>query len=179
MLKGTAAGKPVTVGMITQMVESSPEPQRTALMNVIAAPEGADPDQIERIVEKCGRGPEHISTVLQEVMDAMGHLSHGTVLEVTRQTGVAASHIYHLATTQRSFSVTPPAEHRLRVCAGTGCHVRDKAGHGEALERASAEKKSILCDKVRCLGCCDSGPMAEVDGEKMTLEAARARVKGL
>lgn len=179
MLRGMAGSAPVTAEMIKQMVEGSPEPQRSVLMRVIAAPEGADPEQVRRIIEKYGKTRESISSVLREVVNVMGHLTHGTALEVARQTGIAVSHIYHLVTTQRSFSITPPAGHQVKVCAGTVCRVRDKARDGEALEKASAAKQDVSLDKVRCFGCCDCGPMAEVDGEKVSLEKARARVEGL
>jgi len=174
MLQGLAAGKPVTSAIIKKLVEGSPEPQRSVLMNVITAPEPADPEQIAGIVERCGTGSENIDAVLRDVMNCMGYLSHGAVLEVAQQTGVAAAHIYHLATTRKIFSVTPPVEHRVTVCAGMGCYVQDKAGHIDTLEQAVSQRQNTSLEKVRCLGCCDCGPMAEVDGETMPVEKALA-----
>ena len=179
MLKSAAGGNPVTVELIKQLVEGSPEPQRSVLKGVLDAPEPADTEQIREIVETCGKGQENITKVLQKVMEVLGYLSYGTLLEVAQQTGVPASHIFHLATTQKIVAITPPAEHHLKICTGTGCYVRDEAAYIDDLERMATGKQNVFLEKIRCLGCCDCGPIAEVDGEKMTLEAVRTRIDNL
>ena len=121
-----------------------------------------------------------ISAVLCKVMGLMKYIPPEGVKEIAKQTGVSEAHLFHLVTTGRAFALSP-SEHQVSVCAGTGCAVKDKSGNLETIEKliAGAGPERVFSKKVRCLGCCESGPLCEIDGVKVPLNAAQARIETL
>lgn len=140
----------------------------------------------EHVRQIVGRHPpvrDSLIPILQEVQQTLGYLSEDAVRELARLTGVSENEIYGVGTFYAQFRFRPPAEHNIRVCLGTACHVR--GGH-----RVMAEFEKQLgiragqttgdgrfdLERVACLGCCALGPTVVVDGRvhaRMTVLKAR------
>lgn len=177
MAEQKAGGGPITVDAIKEMVEGLPEPQKSVFKQVVSAKKGLDPETVKAMIQECGGD---ISELFFKIMGRMKCISPEGIREIAKQTGIPEAHLFHLATTGRAFSVSLP-EHQVTVCAGTGCAVKDKAGSLGAIEKlvneAGAEK--IQMKKVRCLGCCDSGPAVEIDGKRVALSSSPSKLETL
>jgi NADH:ubiquinone oxidoreductase subunit E len=175
MAEQKAGGGPITVDAIKEMVEGLPEPQKSAFKQVVSAKKGLDPETIKVMLQECGGD---ISALFFKIMGSMKYIPPGAVREIAKQTGIPEAHLFHLVTTGRAFSLFLP-EQQVTVCAGTGCAVKDKAKSIEAIERLVNESgpEKVNLKKVRCLGCCDSGPSAEVNGKKVALNALQSQLE--
>jgi NADH:ubiquinone oxidoreductase subunit E len=175
MAEQKAGGGPITVDAIKEMVEGLPEPQKSVFKQVVSAKKGLDPDTIKAMIQECGGD---ISDLFFKIMGRMKYISPEAIREIAKQTGIPEAHLFHLATTGKAFSLSLP-EHQVTLCAGTGCAVKDKAKGIEAIEKLvnEAGPEKISLKKVRCLGCCDSGPTAEVSGKKISLNALQSQLE--
>jgi NADH:ubiquinone oxidoreductase subunit E len=175
MAEQKAGGGPITVDAIKEMVEGLPEPQKSAFKQVVSAKKGLDPETIKAMLQECGGD---ISALFFKIMGSMKYIPPEAIREIAKQTGIPEAHLFHLVTTGRAFSLSLP-EQQVTVCAGTGCAVKDKAKSIEVIERlvneAGAEK--VTLKKVRCIGCCDSGPSAEVNGKKVALNTLQSQLE--
>ena len=117
--------------------------------------------------------------ILQEIQGEFGYLSEKALSEVGKSLEVSQNEIYGVATFYTQFRFTPPAEHTIKVCLGTACHVRGGADILDAVERElSIQQGGITEDckfgleRVACFGCCALAPVMVVDGNvyaKMTV----------
>jgi NADH-quinone oxidoreductase subunit E len=110
--------------------------------------------------------------VLQDVQQASGYLSNGSMEEISARLGVPVSRVYGVATFYRQFRFAPLAEHVIQVCRGTACHVKGSLAIAEHLQRrlkldkagnSRDGKFSVLT--VACLGACSIAPVIKMDGE--------------
>ncbi|MFQ5821948.1 MAG: NAD(P)H-dependent oxidoreductase subunit E, partial [Candidatus Heimdallarchaeota archaeon] len=79
---------------------------------------------------------------------------------------------YQAATFYKAFSLAPRGRHRIRVCMGTSCKVRDAPIILDRVQRLLGIEKDettpdgkFALETVNCLGCCALGPMMTIDGE--------------
>ena len=115
---------------------------------------------------------ENLIPILQEIQDRHGYLSEEAVLALAAASGISENEIFGVATFYAQFAFEPPAEHTIRVCEGTACHVR--GGHQimhdfeERLEIKAGEKTAdhkFGLERVACVGCCALAPVVVVDGK--------------
>ena len=116
--------------------------------------------------------------ILQEIQSEAGYLKKERLVEVSEKFDIPLSRIYSIATFFKSFSLVPPAKHKIMVCMGTACYVR--GGHLIA-ERISqhlgikpgevTSDGNFKFETVNCLGACALGPLVLIDSDyhgKMT-----------
>ena len=67
--------------------------------------------------------------------------------------------------------MVPKGRHEVHICKGTSCHVRGAQRVLDAVQDYTGIKPGetdrdlkFSLDTVNCLGCCDLGPVVEVDG---------------
>jgi len=126
----------------------------------------------DRIVDRWGRDPEYVTEMLQDIQDEYRCIPRETLDRVARLTGVPGGRLFHLATFYSSFSLAPRGEHRIQVCMGSSCFLAGAPELIGALERAlgieegeTTEDGRFSLQRVRCLGCCGTGPAVAVNGE--------------
>jgi NADH:ubiquinone oxidoreductase subunit E len=175
MAEQKAGGGPITVDAIKEMVEGLPEPQKSAFKQVVAAKKGLDPETIKAMIQECGGD---MVALFFKIMERMKYIPPEAIREIAKQTGVPEAHLFHLSTTGKAFSLSLP-EQQITLCAGTGCAVKDKAKGIEVIEKLvnKAAPERVALKKVRCLGCCDSGPSAEVNGKKVALDVLQSQLE--
>lgn len=110
--------------------------------------------------------------ILQEIQDRLGYLSPAALDEVQRLTGISASEAYGVATFYTQFRFTPPGKHKIQVCNGTACHVRESGRIADELSRTlgvnageTTADGNFSLERVACLGCCALAPVVAVDGK--------------
>jgi NADH:ubiquinone oxidoreductase subunit E len=170
-----AGGGPITIEALKEMVEGLPEPQKSVFKQVVAARKGLDPEVIKAMIEECGGD---IPRIFFKIMERMKYIPQEAVREIAKQTGISEAHLFHLITTGKAFFLSSSA-HQVTLCAGTGCTVKDKSKSLETIEKlvTDAGSKEVLLKKARCLGCCDSGPLAEIDGKRVALNVVQAQIE--
>jgi len=141
---------------------------------------------LERILASRSKvGSNDLSPLLQEIQLAYGYLPPDVLMEFSRQTGIAASQIYGVATFYEQFHLEPHGRHTVRCCRGTACHV--KGGHGmiQAVGRTlgiddgqTTEDMRFTFETVACLGTCFLAPVIMVDNDYYGNMTA-TRVKGI
>jgi NADH-quinone oxidoreductase subunit E len=134
-------------------------------------------DKLGQIVSAHPPGRSSLIPILQDIQEKTGYLPEDWMRELPVLTRISENEIYGVATFYTQFRFRPPAEHVIRVCLGTACHVR--GGHQVLAEfeqrlgihpgETTKDKKFDL-ERVACIGCCALAPTVTVDGE------VRARV---
>lgn len=114
---------------------------------------------------------ENLIPILQEIQGRHGYLSEDAVRALSAASGISENEIFGVATFYAQFVFEPPAEHTIRVCQGTACHVR--GGHQilhdfeERLRISAGEMtadRKFGLERVACVGCCALAPVVVVDG---------------
>jgi NADH-quinone oxidoreductase subunit E len=118
------------------------------------------------------RDRESLIPLLQQMQGRDGYVSPEAVRELSRRVGISESEIFGVATFYDLFRFEPPADHTIRVCQGTACHVQGAAmllhDFEERLEitaGSASEDGRFGLERVACVGCCALAPVVVVDGE--------------
>ena len=125
---------------------------------------------VDRIVERCGRGPESLIPILLAIQQEYRHLPVPALRRVSALTGVAPSVIAGVASFYPRFRAAPAGRHLVRVCVGTACHVK---GSQETLEEfrhhlsiapgSDTDRAGLFTvEEVACLGCCSLAPAVRI-----------------
>ncbi len=117
---------------------------------------------ISRVREGYPDAEAALIPVLHLVQDEIGHLSDEALEHVARLLGLAMAHVFGVVTFYTMFRRTPPARHRLQVCASLGCvaragfdaldHLHQRLGIGpgqstsDGLFRLDEDDDMIGCD---------------------------------
>lgn len=128
--------------------------------------------QVDEILDQHGATRDSLIQVMLEIQAEKGWLPTPDLIWISERVGVPIGDIYEIATFYKAFSLEPRAEHQIRVCLGTACHVRGGVRVLEAIQRelgirageTTGDMKFSL-ETVNCLGCCALGPVIELDGE--------------
>ena len=127
---------------------------------------------IDPILAKYASTPGSLITILQKTQDALGYLPENALVYISRQTGIALSKIYGVATFYTQFRLRPVGKYMLMLCKGTACHVNDASAIAEAVsERLGIANGETTPDGlftlniVACLGCCSLAPVMMVRGQ--------------
>jgi NADH-quinone oxidoreductase subunit E len=118
------------------------------------------------------RDRESLIPLLQQMQGRDGYVSPEAVRELSRRVGISESEIFGVATFYDLFRFEPPADHTIRVCQGTACHVQGAAMLLHDFEErlkinagSSSEDGRFGLERVACVGCCALAPVVVVDGE--------------
>ncbi|MBM4463071.1 MAG: NADH-quinone oxidoreductase subunit NuoE [Chloroflexi bacterium] len=111
-----------------------------------------------------------IIPLLQKVQETFGYLSEEAISQIAKFFKVSESEVFGVATFYAQFRFTRPAEHCVKVCLGTACHVRGGQQILEAVRRdLGLESGSTTTDykfgveRVACFGSCALAPVMVVD----------------
>jgi NADH-quinone oxidoreductase subunit E len=132
----------------------------------------APSEQVSQIVSSHPTGRHSLIPILQDIQERIGYLPADWLGELPRLTGISENEIYGVATFYTQFRFKPPAEHTIRVCQGTACHVR--GGRQVLLEfqrrlgirpGGSTKDGKFDLERIACIGCCALAPTVTLDGE--------------
>jgi len=133
--------------------------------------DGEEKRGLDQIIRK-QKGEIDLVGVLQEVESKYGQISKEVLSYVGDKLDVPLSTLYHLVTFYRCFHLTP-GEKVAKVCVGTTCHLKG----GDALFEQVKATAGYRVEKARCLGCCNTAPAMEIDGELISGDAGKERMK--
>ena len=125
-----------------------------------------------KICESMGQiTSDNLIPILQQIQDAYGYLPAEILSEVSKKTGLQASHMYGVATFYEQFHLEPRGRHTVRCCRGTACHVKGGRQIINAIKRKlgieegeTTSDMQFTFETVACLGACALAPVMVVDG---------------
>jgi len=127
---------------------------------------------VDKIIDKYRGSKKALIQILLDIQAQNHWLPKPALMWVSERLGVSWSHIYHIATFYKAFSLTPRGRHMVQVCLGTACQVR---GAPRLLEKVmdvlnikpgeTDQEQRFTLTTVNCLGCCALGPVMVVDGD--------------
>jgi NADH:ubiquinone oxidoreductase subunit E len=127
---------------------------------------------VAEIVSRYPSGRGSLIPILQDIQDRLGYISPQSLDELQRLTGISASEAYGVATFYTQFRFKPAGRHKIQVCNGTACHVRESRRLTEEMARQlgvdvgeTTADGNFSLERVACLGCCALSPVVAVDGK--------------
>ena len=131
-----------------------------------------DWQKINTIIEKYSHDREALLMIMQDISDMYNYVPPDVIPVLADKLGVRKSLIYSVATFYKTISLEPRGKYIVSVCTGTACHVRgaDKImdaleGHLGIEEGQTTDDLLFTLEGVRCIGCCASGPVINVNQE--------------
>jgi NADH-quinone oxidoreductase subunit E len=125
---------------------------------------------IDSAIEKYGGKPEALLSILHEIQQAQGSISEEAAHYVSRKLELPVSQVFSAASFYKAFSLEQHGKHHIRVCTGTSCYLHNGEKIFERLGRelniageGATEDQEFSLEKVRCMGCCNAGPVMTVD----------------
>lgn len=125
---------------------------------------------VEKILDKYHSDKSYLIQILLDIQAENHWLPKPALIWVSERLGVPWSHIYHIATFYKAFSLIPRGRHLIQVCLGTACQVR---GGPRVLDKVmdvlkirpgeTDQEQKFSLSTVNCLGCCALGPVVSVD----------------
>nr|WP_242631679.1 NADH-quinone oxidoreductase subunit NuoE [Sedimentibacter sp. zth1] len=110
--------------------------------------------------------------ILHKAQEIFGYLPFQVQKFISEKTNIPISEIYGVATFYTQFTINPKGKHKIGVCLGTACYVRNSQA---ILEKIMDELKIkvgettsdnlFTLDATRCLGCCGLAPVMMIDDE--------------
>jgi NADH-quinone oxidoreductase subunit E len=126
--------------------------------------------QIETILERYPRHPQHLINLLQDVQAEYRYISTEHLTLICDHVRVPITQAWSVATFYKSFSLEPRGEHEIKVCLGTTCHLKGGERLAEACERnlgvargGTTSDLKFTLDTVKCVGACALAPVVMVD----------------
>ena len=119
-------------------------------------------------------------SILHEIQRQEGYVSENAMIHLSETLQLPLSEVFRVATySEKSFTLEPGWQHTVRVCQGTACYLKHadqiltemKEELGE-----NGEAADFHLEQVRCLGCCNTAPAVEVNGELLDRESAKKTI---
>ena len=133
-------------------------------------------DELAEVLEKYGKVPGSLITILQKTQDIYGYLSLDAINYIALKTGIKPAKIYGVATFYTHFRLKPIGKNLIMLCQGTACHVNGAKMIEEAItehlsihDGETTEDGLFTLNNVACLGCCSLAPVMMVknsDGDE-------------
>ena len=121
-------------------------------------------------ISKVGRGD--LIPILQAIQNEYDYLPRAVLMEMSKQTGIAVSAIYGVATFYEQFHLEPHGRNTIRCCRGTACHVKNGSELIDAINRhlgvgpgETTEDMRFTFETVACLGTCFLAPVIMVNND--------------
>lgn len=136
---------------------------------------GIDPDVwllVDDYVAAHPGGPGRLIPLLRLVQDRLGYLPFPVQEYVAHKLGMSPIQVYGVVSFYRFFTSVPRGRYHLRVCSGTGCHLRHAEFILDRMERllgirAGEVTADLLfsLEEVGCLGVCGRSPAVMVNND--------------
>ena len=110
--------------------------------------------------------------ILQEAQEIYGYLPIEVQKIISEKTGISLEEIYGIATFYSLFTLNPKGQHRVSVCLGTACYVKNSQLILDKIEAMLGCKAGSITpdgkfsvDATRCVGACGLAPVMMVDDD--------------
>ncbi len=143
----------------------------------VAQRQGADipPEHLavlDEILAENKHKPGATMLVLTLVQERLGFISPPMQQYISKELGVPLSHLYGVLTFYSFFRMHPPGRHKISVCLGTACYVRNGPMLLEKLKQLlgidvdeTTEDGRFTLEVCRCVGACSQAPVVMIDDD--------------
>jgi NADH-quinone oxidoreductase subunit E len=121
---------------------------------------------IDNLITKYKGKKGALIPLLQGTQNLFGYIPQLAFEKLSKETGLALSDMYGVATFYAQFRLNPVGKHVIKVCHGTACHVQNASKITEALQDAlkvedgaTTDDRMFTLESVACLGCCSLAPV--------------------
>jgi len=160
----------------TVVIEIVPEPFKSSILKKFKEVGDFDIKKVDAIVARHGASQDKLMYILHEVQDEFGYLPIEALRAISNKCSVHVSSVYNLVTFYKTFRLTPPGKHHVKLCSGTACILSDTKGMLPALETRLAAMPAVSYERTLCLGCCDCAPVIEIDGRPYKGDEAQKKI---
>ncbi|MCX7048066.1 MAG: NAD(P)H-dependent oxidoreductase subunit E [Candidatus Sumerlaeota bacterium] len=127
--------------------------------------------ETDRIIGRCGSGPEAAIPILQEMQGRWKYLPREALERVCEKTRITPAQLTGVSTFYRQFRHHGGGKHLIQVCHGTACHVAGAERVTETLlhhlkvapGKDTSPDGAFTVERVACLGCCSLAPVMLID----------------
>ena len=142
-----------------------------------------DNNTIDTIIAKHQSENGALISILHDIQGKQGHISEDIMYYLSNKLKLPLSEVFRVITYyDRVFNIRPQQKHTVRVCQGTACHLK----HADQLLTEITEEfgedgkiPDFHIEQVRCLGCCNTAPAVEVNGEILDKDSAKETITKL
>ena len=130
-----------------------------------------DYKELDTIIEnEFSNDKENLIMMLQAIQRTYNYLPRPALDYLAVKIGVPYSKIYGVATFYSTFSLEPRGRNIISICLGTACHVRGAERVHERIvetlgisDGQTTEDQRYTLESVRCIGCCNLGPVVKIN----------------
>ena len=127
--------------------------------------------EIDGILDRYPPGVrENLTTILQDVQEAQGHLSREAIVQIARHLSLPVGKVYGVATFYSQFNLEPKGQYTISVCMGTACYVKGSRKVLDKLEEVLGIQAGhttpdglFTLNATRCLGACGLAPVMMIN----------------
>jgi NADH:ubiquinone oxidoreductase subunit E len=139
-----------------------------------------DMKKVDEIIDNHQIEKGALLSILHDIQEKEGYLPDTSLYYLSHKLHIPISEIFRVATYfEKTFSLEPKGKHTIKICQGTTCYLKDSdqvlTEIKEELDK-NGEEKDFSLEKVRCLGCCDSAPVVEIDEKILDRESAKSTI---
>ena len=129
------------------------------------------PATLDKILSGFRNEPAELIPALQATQDRLGYLPTGALRRVAEHCRVPESTVFGVASFYEQFYLSRQGKHKIKVCEGTGCHVRGSARVMQAIEKELGIKPGgttpdyrFTLERITCFGACALAPIVMING---------------
>jgi NADH-quinone oxidoreductase subunit E len=139
--------------------------------------------RVEEILNSHEGEPSDLIPILQAIQAELGYLPEQAMKQVARWLHMPESRVFGVATFYAQFKLVPTGRNVIKVCRGTGCHVRGAPQLLEELEKqlgvepgGTTPDGEYTLETVACFGSCALAPVVVVNDKvegRVTMQKVR------
>ena len=142
-------------------------------------------EQIKPILKLYRPKRKNLIPILQDIQEKLRYLPLEAIMKVAQFLEITPSAVYGVVTFYNQFRLIPPGKHRVKVCLGTACHMKNGELILEAWERelgievgGVTDDREFDLERVACVGCCAMAPVAVID-ETVYGQVTPTKIQGI
>lgn len=127
-------------------------------------------EKAREVMEGFTRDRSNLLPIMCKVQEVEEYLTPQAITEISRFLDLSENDIYSVASFYTRFRFTRPAEHTIKVCLCTACHVRGGERILESVERElniqpgqTTHDFKFSLERVACFGCSGLAPAVVID----------------
>lgn len=128
--------------------------------------------KIEKTIKPFGKERGNLIPILQAIQEKCRYISEEAFSIIAQRLKMSEHEIYGVATFYTQFRFSRPADHQIKVCLGTACHVKGNSLNLQNIVNMIGIKEGEITpdyrlglETVNCLGACALAPLAVIDKE--------------
>ena len=128
--------------------------------------------QLKAVIEKYKDVPGGTMPVMQEAQNIYGYLPIEVQTMIADGLNIPLSEVFGISTFYSLYTLNPKGQHRISVCLGTACYVKNSQAVLDKVEELTGCKSGSITpdgkysvDATRCIGACGLAPVMTIDDD--------------